>query len=74
MLPYHPASNGLSERLNHKVLECLKVHINSESDTWDECLSDVLSSINSLYYKSIGDTSFFSLSGFDKRECLPVIR
>lgn len=67
ILPYHPASNGLSERLNRKVLNNLRVHINYQSDMWDECLSDVQGSINSSYHKTLKDTPFFALHGFDKR-------
>lgn len=64
---YHPSSNGLSERLNRKVLHCLRTHVNFNSDVWDEVLSDIQSSINSAYHKTIGDTPFFALYGYDKR-------
>ena len=67
ILPYHPASNGLVERLNRKIVAQIKSILNSNSDVWDECLSDVQGSINSAYHRSLGDTPFFVLHGWDKR-------
>lgn len=60
-------SNGLSDRLNRKVLDNLKILINTDSKKGDTCLSDIQASINSSCHKTLDGTPFFTLHGFDKR-------
>ena len=64
---YHPASNGLAERLNRKILNTLRSNVNFDHDNWDDCMMDVQSAINCSYHQSIGDTPHFALYGYDKR-------
>ena len=65
ILPHHPASNGLAERLNQKIISSLTTNINFRNTNWDDCMSDVQISLNSAYHKSIGDSPHFALFGFD---------
>ena len=66
ILAHHPSSNGLAERLNRKILDCLRTNVNSQHDEWDQCISDIQCALNSSYHQSLGDTPFFALHGFDK--------
>ena len=66
ILPHHPASNGLAERLNRKIISHLTANINFQHDNWDDCMSDVQSSLNASYHKSIRETPHFALFGYDK--------
>ncbi len=65
--PYHPASNGLVERANRKILEALRHVTAGLEDTWEEWLPHVAASINSTYNSSIGETPHFVVFGVDKR-------
>ncbi|KAK8720750.1 hypothetical protein OTU49_013126, partial [Cherax quadricarinatus] len=65
--PHHPASNGLAERTNRKVLEVLRVTVNPSCTTWDEAIPDVQCTLNSSLNSSIGETPHFALYGYDKR-------
>ena len=66
ILTHHPASNGLSERLNRKILNTLRANVNFQNVTWDEFISDVQCTLNRSYHKTLRDTPFFALHGFDK--------
>ena len=66
ILPHHPASNGLSERLNRKILNTLRANVNFRHEAWDEFISDVQCTLNRSYHKTIRDTPFYALHGFDK--------
>ncbi len=43
----HPASNGLVERANRKILEVLRPIVNDLLDNWEDWLPHVAASINS---------------------------
>ncbi len=57
----HPASNGLVERTNSKVLEVLR------HETWEDGLSQVAASINGSVYSYTGKTPHYIIFGYDKR-------
>lgn len=66
--PYHPASNGLVERANGKIVRALKIYVNAvEAYEWDEILPEVVSMINTTYNSSIGENPHFALFGWDKK-------
>jgi len=65
---YHPASNGLVERSNGKIVKALRQYVNMDDNhEWDELLPEVVSMINTTYNVSIGDNPHFALFGVDKR-------
>ena len=66
--PYHPASNGLVERINSRIVRMLKVYCveKNDSNNWDEFLEEINVAVNSSFNKSLGDTPFFILYNFDK--------
>ncbi len=63
---YHPASNGLVERQNGKILNQLR-SLGSNSHAWDIWMPQVAASLNSSLHASIGDTTHFVVFGQDKR-------
>ncbi len=48
----HPASNGLVERANRKILEVLRFIINDLLDNWEDWLPHVAASLNSTATES----------------------
>ncbi len=67
MTPYHPASNGLAERQNRKVLNSLRHMITPISNSWNEFMPMVASTLNSSVNKSTTEIAFFIIYGTDKR-------
>ncbi len=65
--PYHPASNGLVERANRKILEVLRPIVNNLHDSWEDWLPHVAACINSSVNASTGKTPHYILYGVEKR-------
>ena len=67
--PYHPNSNGLVERVNSKILKILKIYCGEHNtENWDIFLDDCMAAINATVNKSIGETPFYALFKYDKRD------
>ncbi len=64
---HHPASNGLIERTNRKILEILRHLAGHLQETWEDWLSHVGASINGSVNSSTGKTPHYILYGFEKR-------
>ncbi len=64
---YHPASNGLVERANRKILEVLRPVVGKLLETWEDWLPQVAASINSSVCASTGQSPNYILFGVDKR-------
>ncbi len=63
VMAYHPASNGMVERHNRKILNHLRTLVGDISSTWHEWMPQVMASLNSSFHKSIGDTTPFVVYG-----------
>ena len=63
---YHPASNGLVERANRKILEVLRPIVSSMQENWQDWLPYVAASINSSINSSTGKSPYYILYGYDK--------
>ena len=64
--PWHPASQGLSERINREILKILRVYINEvATNDWDAYLHVVQVVLNNTYNSSIRETPFYALYGYD---------
>ncbi len=64
---YHPASNGLVERANRKILEILRPLVGRFLETWEDWLPQVAATINATICESTGQTPYFILYGRPKR-------
>ena len=67
--PYHPQSNGLCERINSKILQILRIKCGKSdlNKDWDIYLDEIEAAINSSFNSTLGDTPFFALYHFDKK-------
>ena len=64
--PYHPASQGLSERINREINKLLRIYTNQLAiHDWDVLLPVLQLTINNTYNSSIKETPFFALFGYD---------
>ena len=64
---YHPASNGLVERSNRKILEVLRPVVGRLSETWEDWLPYVSASINAHVCSATGRSPHYSLYGQELR-------
>ncbi len=64
---YHPASNGLVERNNRKILETLRSIVGKFIGTWEDWLPQVAATINASVCESTGQTLHFIVYGVQKR-------
>lgn len=65
LVTYHPASNGLVERQNRKLVNNLQSMVRDVSTSWHEWMSQVAASLNSSQHSSIWDTRHFVVFGKD---------
>ena len=71
--PYHPSSNGLVERANRKILDCLRHVLTPYTVNWDLAISDTQYAINATVNLSTGETPHFILHGYEKRHPTDVM-
>ena len=67
IVAHHPASNGLVERTNKKILDVLRHFAGDYHDSWEDWLPHVAACINSSLCSSTGKAPFFAIYGYDKR-------
>ncbi len=66
-MAYDPASNGMVERQNRKIIQHLRTLVDDVSFTWHEWMPQLMASLNSSLHKSIGDTPHYIVFGRDLR-------
>ncbi len=64
---YHPASNGLVERANRKILYVLRPVVSGLQHTWEDWLAYVAASINIRVCESTGQSPHYIIFGVEKR-------
>ncbi len=62
---YHPQSNGVQERLNSKILSCLRSLTNPYSIDWDWLIPTVECALNALIRSAIGESPDYKIFGED---------
>ncbi len=67
VMVHHPASNGMVERQNRKIIQHLRCLVGDISSTWHEWMPQVMASLNSSLHKTIGDTPYYVVYGQDFR-------
>ena len=65
--PYHPASNGLVERTNKKILDILRHLAGQFQESWQDWLPHVTACINGSINTSTGKTPHYIVYGSEKR-------
>ncbi len=64
---YHPASNGLVDHTNRKILDVLRPVISGLQHTWEDWLAYVAASINSCVCESTGQSPHSIIFEVEKR-------
>ncbi len=64
---HHPASNGLVESANRKILELLTPIVNYLLDNWEDWLPHIAASINNSVNDSTGKSPHYVLLGLEMR-------
>ena len=67
---YHPQTNGLTERFNQTLSQCLAKVLGDNQEDWDEKLSTVLMGYRASRQASTKQSPYFML--FQKRMLLPI--
>ncbi len=63
---YHPQSNGVVERLNKKIINCLRALINPYSIEWDKWIPTVKCALNAHVSAATGESPHYIIFGEDK--------
>ena len=56
--PYHPRTNGLTERLNSTLIKCIRKHAEDNPSNWNDWLPYVLLAYRTRIHSSTGFTPF----------------
>ena len=67
VLPYRPQANGITERLNRSILNCMRLTFSHSDQYWDEKLPDLQAALNSSFHGALGDIPHFLVYGMDRR-------
>ena len=66
VVPYHPQSAGLSERINREILKLIRIYTNTLAvNDWDQLIPVIQLTLNNCYNATLGETPFYVLFGFD---------
>ena len=61
--PYNPASNGMVERANRVIKDCLSSLCQNEPRTWNTRLNYVRLALNTAFHRSVNNQPLFLLTG-----------
>ena len=63
--PYHPRTDGQTERLNHSLIQILRTQIQSDPRDWDTHVRCACYAYNTSVHKTTGMTPFYMIYGRD---------
>jgi len=69
-VPYHPQSDGLTERFNRTLISMLASSVNDQNDEWDILLPFIVFAYNTAIQSSSGQVPFEMIYG--RRPMLPI--
>ena len=72
VVTYHPASNGLVERANRKLLDVLRITVGNNDANWDEAIPQCLWVINTTPHRYLHTCPFEAIFGFVPNSVLDV--
>ena len=70
--PYHPQSDGQTERMNRILEDMLRHWVGPDHDDWDQFLSCCEFAVNNAFQKSIGTTPFMLNYGHHPRMAMQL--
>ena len=80
-IPYHPMSNGLSERIDTAMFDVLKTRLDNFKANWKDQLAKLTFAYNNTVNKSSGFTHFYLMFGralrmsiLDKISCYVTLK
>jgi hypothetical protein len=68
--PYHPQTNGLTERFNGTLCRSLHKCVNSATEDWDDLIPSVLFAYRTLKHSTTKHSPFYLLHGYEAQ--LPI--
>lgn len=71
--PYHPQTNGMTERTNRTLTNMLAMYVDSDQKNWDELLPFVTYAYNTATHETTGYSPFFLLYARVPRNTLDSI-
>lgn len=71
--PYHPQTNGLTERFNHTLADMLSMYISETHSNWDTVLPFITFAYNTAVQSTTGFSPFYLLHGREPSTTLDTI-
>ncbi|XP_061181232.1 uncharacterized protein LOC133189855 [Saccostrea echinata] len=68
--PYHPQTNGLTERFNQTLCSALTKYVSEKQDDWDQYLQQVAFAARTCQQKSTKESPFYLIYG--RKVVLPI--
>jgi transposase InsO family protein len=65
--PYHPQTNGLTERFNKTLVDMLSMYVSAHHKDWDQQLPQVLFAYRTSIHSTTKETPFYLMFGRDAR-------
>lgn len=71
--PYHPQTNGLTERTNRTIVNMLSMYVASDHKNWDDVLPFITYAFNTAKHETTGYSPFFLMYARPPRHTLDTV-